>query len=126
MTEDRRRTTEISHRSAVRRLWPLVQFGASLILATFLLGVALAVEGDVVFKRKEDKAETPAAVFPHWVHRIRYKCYACHPVPFRMKAGATPVSMELIQEGKSCGLCHNGKGAWGVTNDTCTRCHAGH
>ncbi len=98
----------------------------SFLLATALLaGVALAVEGDVVFQRKGEQGTNPAAVFPHWVHRIRYKCYACHPSPFRMEAGANQISMELIQEGKSCGVCHNGKRTWGVSFATCNRCHAG-
>lgn len=98
---------------------------SSLVLATVLVGVALAVEGDVVFKRSGGPGNNPLAVFPHWAHRVRYKCYACHPAPFRMAAGANPVSMELIQQGKSCGVCHNGKKAWGVTFDTCNRCHTG-
>lgn len=102
-----------------------LRVGAALLMTTLLFGVALAVEGDVVFERKGEQGGNPAAVFPHWVHRIRYKCYACHPSPFRMSAGANQVSMELIQEGKSCGVCHNGKRAWGVTFDTCNRCHVG-
>ncbi len=94
-----------------------------LLLATLAAGAALAVEGDVVFKRKDGQAGTPPAVFPHWVHRIRYKCYACHPTPFQMKAGAETITMDAIQEGKLCGACHNGKIAWDVSFETCNRCH---
>jgi c(7)-type cytochrome triheme protein len=90
-----------------------------------LVNVALAVQGDVVFKRKGGNSGTPVAVFPHWIHRIRYKCYVCHPDPFEMKAGANEVTMEAIMAGKSCGMCHNGKIAWGATFDTCSRCHVG-
>ena len=92
-----------------------------------LLGLAgatgFAVEGDIVFKRKGAPGGTAPAVFPHWVHRIRYKCYACHPALFKMKAGANEISMEAIQQGKSCGACHNGKIAWAVTFESCGRCH---
>ncbi|MFQ5914319.1 MAG: cytochrome c3 family protein [Nitrospinota bacterium] len=88
------------------------------------LSRGLAVEGDVVFKREGGETGTPAAVFPHWIHRIRYKCYTCHPAMFKMKAGADKVSMEAILEGKFCGACHNGKIAWPVTFKTCGRCHA--
>ena len=115
---------EMRHRSPVRRLW-LILAGSSLVMATVFFGGALAVEGDVVFKRSGGPGGSPAAVFPHWVHQVRYKCYACHPAPFRMKAGANPVSMEVIQQGKSCGVCHNGKRAWGITFDTCNQCHMG-
>ncbi len=97
------------------------------VLLTLVIGLAssagLAVKGDVVFKRQGEKGGTPPAVFPHWIHRIRYKCYACHPDPFKMKAGADKVTMDAIMKGESCGACHNGKVAWGVTFETCGRCH---
>lgn len=113
-------------RGQVRRaLWRL---GSALLLAGVVAGAALAVEGDIVFKRQGGEPEasgTPEAFFPHWIHRIRYKCYACHPNPFEMKAGANRISMDTIQEGKSCGVCHNGRIAWGVTFETCNRCHVG-
>ena len=115
---------KMSHRSPIRRLW-LMLAGSLAGVAVIFFGVALAVEGDLVFKRSGGEGGNPAAVFSHWVHQVRYKCYACHPAPFRMKAGANQVSMELIQQGKSCGACHNGKKAWGVTFDTCNRCHVG-
>jgi c(7)-type cytochrome triheme protein len=115
---------KIRRRSPIHRLW-LILAGSSLVILTVFFGVALAVEGDVVFKRSSGHGGNPPAVFPHWVHRVRYKCYACHPAPFRMKAGANQVSMDLIQQGKSCGVCHNGKRAWGITFDTCNRCHVG-
>ncbi len=99
------------------------------------LGVVFAppigwgVEGDVTIPRKGAAAEeaakssTPPAVFPHWIHRIRYKCYACHPAVFEMKAGANPITMDAITEGKFCGTCHDGKTAWSVSFETCNRCH---
>lgn len=95
----------------------------AVLIASLLAGTALAVDGDVIFKREGGTAATPPAVFRHWVHRSRYKCYACHPAPFDMKGGAGAISMDAIQEGKFCGACHNGKVAWGVTFDTCSRCH---
>ncbi len=104
-----------------------MRFPAWLALGVFLscllAASALAVEGDVVFKRQEGAPGTPPATFPHWVHRIRYKCYACHPAVFEMKAGANAITMDAIREGKFCGACHNGKIAWEVGFDTCNRCH---
>ncbi len=93
------------------------------LMGVLPLSSGLAVEGDIVFKRKEGEAAVPPAIFPHWFHRIRYKCYACHPSIVEMKAGANPITMEAISAGKFCGVCHNGKIAWEVAFDTCPRCH---
>lgn len=101
----------------------LRRLGVGLLLAGLLVGAALAVEGDVVLKREGGEGGIPLAVFPHWFHRIRYKCYACHPALFEMKAGANKVTMDAIGKGKFCGACHNGKIAWGVSFETCNRCH---
>ena len=124
-TEEQEQATEERHRSWFRGFSPLLQVGIALIASALFFGVALGVEGDVIFKRSAGQGGNPPAVFPHWAHRIRYRCYACHPAPFRMGTSANQASMELIQQGKSCGACHNGKTAWGVTLDTCNRCHAG-
>jgi c(7)-type cytochrome triheme protein len=95
------------------------------LLAGLLPGVGLAVEGDVVIPHQDPEAsrETPSAVFPHWIHRIRYRCYACHPGLFAMKAGGTRMTMDDLVNGKFCGACHNGTMAWPVTIETCNRCH---
>lgn len=101
-------------------------------LGLVLMGTlsAWAVEGDIVFKRLGVESppaadQTPVAVFPHWFHRIRYKCYVCHPAIFEMKAGADEVTMDAILAGKFCGTCHNDKIAWGIGFNTCGRCHRG-
>ena len=101
-----------------------VRIGLGLVLAGLYAGSVCATDGDVVFKRAGPESETPPAVFPHWSHRIRYRCYACHPGLFTMQAGANPTTMDEIMAGKSCGACHNGTTAWPVTFETCTRCHA--
>jgi len=80
--------------------------------------------GDVKFARDAPGTEAiPPAVFPHSMHRISYKCAACHNGLFEMKAGSTKVTMDAIQDGKSCGTCHNGKLAFASTFATCARCH---
>lgn len=97
--------------------------GVSLVLVAFV-GQGAAVEGDILFQRKEQADKnTPPAQFPHWAHRIRFKCYVCHEAIFQMKAGANAVSMDAIQEGKFCGACHDGKTAFAVGFETCQRCH---
>ncbi len=100
----------------------------AMTVLTFLIGMAsttsLAVEGDVVFKREGGSAGgTPPAVFSHWFHRIRYKCYACHPGIFKIDGKVAKTSMEEIGKGKSCGTCHNGKIAWATSFDNCNKCH---
>ena len=86
---------------------------------------AAAVPGNLVIPRKEGPVSeqlTPPSIFPHWVHRINYRCDACHDRLFKMELGATEISMEKIKEG-SCGTCHNGTEAFAVTFQTCNRCH---
>jgi c(7)-type cytochrome triheme protein len=109
----------------------MMRAGIFFILAAVLMvslmryGAAAETDyGDIVFSRKTPGAdEIPPAVFPHWAHRINFKCYVCHDAIFQMKAGANPVTMENIQQGKFCGACHNGKIAFPAGFDTCDRCH---
>ena len=85
-----------------------------------------AALGDLVFEREgqvEGASAFPPAVFPHWVHRVRYRCYACHPALFEMKQGANAVTMDAIKKGQFCGACHNGKAAFNVDFQNCARCH---
>jgi len=65
----------------------------------------------------------PPVVFPHWKHRIRFKCSACHPQIFEMKKGANEISMDTIRQGRFCAECHNGDVAFEVTFQSCYRCH---
>jgi len=63
-------------------------------------------------------------VFPHWFHRIRFRCKVCHSeLGFRMRAGSNVVTMKEIADGKFCGMCHNGQVAWAA--DRCDLCHSG-
>jgi len=99
---------------------------ATLIFLLILAWTACyaAEYGDVVIERKaKGMDDIPSAVFPHWIHRMQFKCSACHEETFKMKAGADEITMELIQSGKSCGQCHNGKAAFESNFDTCPRCH---
>ena len=80
--------------------------------------------GDVRFPRPDrPSVAVPPAVFPHWFHRIRFRCTVCHPALFHMKEGAEEPRMVELLEGKYCGACHDGKTAWRISFNTCTRCH---
>ena len=81
--------------------------------------------GDVVLDRyKETMAEVGLSpvVFPHWTHRIQFKCKACHEGIFPMEKGASDITMSAIIDGQFCGNCHNGKIAWDPLY--CNRCHS--
>ena len=80
--------------------------------------------GDVVINNHSDKAGMPPVVFPHWFHRVRFRCKVCHAdLGFQFKAGGNEINMLKIIDGQFCGACHNGELAWSVEN--CNLCHAG-
>ena len=81
--------------------------------------------GDVILYRyKGTMAEVGLlpVVFPHWTHRMQFKCKACHEGIFPMQQGASDITMSAIIDGKYCGACHNGKIAWDPLY--CDRCHS--
>lgn len=84
---------------------------------------AFGVKGNIVFPREEQVGSFPPATFPHWFHRIRFRCKACHPSIFKMQRGANPITMGKIERGQFCGVCHNGRTAWPINFANCKRCH---
>jgi len=79
--------------------------------------------GDIIFQDKGADKDLPSSHFPHWKHRIRYRCYVCHEKIFKMKIGSNNMSMKRFKQGELCGECHNGKEAYKIEADTCKRCH---
>ena len=103
----------------------LLLFFLSAVLSAITV-VAEEPPGNLVFEREGDQEATgafPPSIFPHWVHRVRYRCDACHNSLFEMKAGATVVSMATIKSGQHCGACHNGSLAFDDSFENCARCH---
>ena len=101
-----------------------------LVLALCLLPAVLSAPsaqaeyGDVVLNQASDKQGVRPVIFPHWFHRVRFRCKVCHSeLGFKMRAGSNHVSMKAIDEGKFCGMCHDGQTAWGA--DKCDLCHSG-
>lgn len=85
---------------------------------------AQAEYADVVLNRRAEKEGVRPVVFPHWFHRMRFRCKVCHSeLGFKMRAGANDVTMADIIDGKFCGMCHNDQIAWGAAN--CDLCHSG-
>ena len=101
--------------------WARMIFIASLTCST---QPANAEYGDVVLNRRAEKEGVRPVIFPHWFHRIRFRCKVCHQeLGFKMRVGSNDVRMADIINGKFCGMCHNGDVAWGP--DRCDLCHSG-
>jgi c(7)-type cytochrome triheme protein len=82
---------------------------------------AAAVEPlDLDVTRVPKEGEAFKAVFRHAVHTAWLACESCHPAPFQMQAGATPMTMAELDKGELCGRCH-GKVAFPMAE--CARCH---
>ena len=94
-----------------------------LALATSAAGPARAEYGDVVINNYSDAAKMRPVVFPHWFHRVRFRCKVCHAdLGFQFKAGGNQIDMLKIIDGQFCGSCHNGELAWSAEN--CNLCHS--
>lgn len=96
-----------------------------LLLGLLAATPALRAElGDITLKRQTPgMGDIPPAIFPHWIHRMQFKCAACHDELFAMQAGSSRITMSDIQAGKFCGACHNGDRAFAPTFAVCSRCH---
>ncbi|HET9579622.1 MAG TPA: c(7)-type cytochrome triheme domain-containing protein [Usitatibacter sp.] len=86
-------------------------------------GAAHAEYGDVVINNYADAAGVRPVVFPHWFHRVRFRCKVCHSdLGFKFQAGGNQINMVKIIDGQYCGACHNGNIAWSIEN--CDLCHS--
>lgn len=111
----------------IRLLAILCRAGILSLLGLVLWGIPAATQAeyaDVVINRQAEKNGMRPVVFPHWFHRIRFRCKVCHAeLGFKMRAGSNTITMTDIIEGKFCGACHNNDIAWSPEN--CDLCHSG-
>jgi c(7)-type cytochrome triheme protein len=99
---------------------PLLMVFAMTILCTPVYGEY----GDVVLNNTSKAAGMNPVIFPHWVHRMKFSCRACHEtLGFKMKAGTSGITMQKIFQGEYCAVCHNGKVAFDTSQ--CQICHSG-
>ncbi|MBF0157169.1 MAG: hypothetical protein HQL57_08310 [Magnetococcales bacterium] len=100
-------------------------FGIALCLVALLaIGPAFGEYADVVLNKRAEKEGVRPVIYPHWFHRIRFRCKVCHSeLGFKMRAGGNDITMADIMDGKFCGMCHNDEVAWGLEH--CHRCHSG-
>ncbi len=114
---------ECGRRKTVRATLYFVLLGI-LLAAAITAPPTHAEYGDVVINNHSDRAGMRPAVFPHWFHRIRFRCSVCHAdLGFQFKAGGNDITMLKIIDGQFCGACHNGNVAWSIEN--CELCHSG-
>ncbi|MGD8559870.1 MAG: cytochrome c3 family protein [Gammaproteobacteria bacterium] len=96
----------------------------SVLSVTGALSTAHGEYGDVVLNETSKGAGMAPVIFPHWVHRMKYSCRACHEtLGFKMKAGTSGITMQKIFQGEFCAVCHNGKVAFETAQ--CQLCHSG-
>jgi len=62
------------------------------------------------------------ARFSHPSHTALFKCGDCHSSIFIGGAHSVRFNMPQMEKGESCGACHDGKTAFGVTSN-CDKCH---
>jgi c(7)-type cytochrome triheme protein len=85
------------------------------------------VLGDLRYQREngdpEELKSYPPSIFQHWVHRIRYRCDACHNHLFEMTPAEAVMTHDTMGDDKLCNSCHNGKTAFDSGFNNCHRCH---
>jgi len=73
---------------------------ATLALWSLAPREAQAEYGDVVINNFSDAAGMRPVVFPHWFHRVRFRCKVCHAdLGFQFKAGGNQINMLKIIDG---------------------------
>ncbi|MFA5180521.1 MAG: cytochrome c3 family protein [Syntrophales bacterium] len=91
----------------------------SILVIAFALTLGAQVGGgDIVMQNSFGEA-----AFSHERHAGKgLSCQQCHPEPYVTSEKHKTATMKEMDQGASCGLCHNGKLAFTVKG-TCTTCH---
>ena len=117
----------MKRRHVVFSLLILLSFAAVVFLGVKSLP-AVTGGGDITFT---NTGKLPPVIFSHDSHqKAKLQCTDCHTKIFEMKKGAVKkdnkdaMSMKVLQAGKYCGVCHDGKKAFSVNGD-CMKCHRG-
>lgn len=95
----------------------------SLLAVPLLAATALAVSPGTVIEF--NKSPLGKVLFDGKAHKeAGAVCKDCHNDQMfpKMKQGTVKITMEEIYAGRLCGVCHNGKRAFG-TQGNCSRCH---
>lgn len=113
---------------------------AALICTALAAGSAAAVQGwfdlpellppsqygNMLISRAAGTYDMPSVSFSHWRHRALYTCRVCHfELEFALESNTTVITEEDNKNGLYCGACHDGKTAFGHTEEHCSKCHNG-
>jgi c(7)-type cytochrome triheme protein len=94
--------------------------------ARLVAAMEVKLPADAVYKRVV--GTDSAVVFSHQTHvpLADNKCTGCHPRPYPMlTVGPAPRHADM-NSGRTCGMCHDGRKAFGIRDTTmCRTCHAG-
>ena len=93
------------------------------VLAAASPAVAVTGGGDIVFA----VPGMASVQFSHDYHvtKIKLRCSECHYGLYTNRAQHKVVGMAAMEKGKSCGACHDGKKAFGVSDKKrCASCHS--
>ncbi len=98
------------------------RFFVGLAVACFFMSLAISAMAVGPGKTVDfDEKTTGKVVFDGKAHAdAKLKCNDCHTKIWPMKKGGKQ-TMADMKAGKSCGTCHDGKKAFGVTE--CAKCH---
>lgn len=115
----------VKKKGEIMKLKLLIVLFLGILVLPLIPEFSFAEYADIILNSKAEsmrKAGVNDVMFPHWFHRIRFKCKVCHEDIFILKAGANDINMTLIMNGEKCGKCHNGIIAWEPLY--CDRCHS--
>ena len=100
----------------------ILLFAVQMLAVVASPAMAIVGGGDITFSAEG----MPPVVYSHEDHVIKakLKCTECHYHIYTNHAQHKAVGMEGMREGKSCGVCHNGKRAFNVASQqNCAKCH---
>lgn len=82
--------------------------------------------GNILIRRTTASGPVKPVAFSHWSHRVRYTCRVCHlELDFAFRTNSTEITEDANRKGAYCGACHDGKTAFGHTEENCAKCHTG-
>jgi c(7)-type cytochrome triheme protein len=87
-----------------------------------LSGIAFARIGGGNIPYNIAKAKPVTFSHDRHVEDLGLACQKCHPSPYVTREKSKPVTMAQMNQGMSCGACHNEKEAFS-TKGNCSTCH---
>jgi c(7)-type cytochrome triheme protein len=118
----------MNHYSLYKRIFSFV------LACVILFSCSPEMAGQRIMKQKIDDIYFPDTHYmpPAWFSHEKHifagvHCRDCHKKLFPSKKGATDVNnaltMKAMENGKFCGVCHDGGKAFKVVGKHCLKCH---